>query len=335
MIVFFLFKIRIFKQKDLSLLKKNMKLECVTICVNYGDFLSSIVSNRTLFNKWIVVTDLHDIHTKSVCDFYMIECIQTDIFYRNGGFDKASGINLAIKQLSSDAWILHMDADIFLPPITRFILNNLKLDPTCIYGIDRYYVKSFYDWNKYITNPTPIYDRGFLLHMAHFEVGARLVHYWTKGESYCPIGFFQLWKPLESGVLTYPEEFHTIHQTDILLAHKFPQENRRLIPDLICFHLESEAVKMGENWNGRKTKYFGLEDKDLSLNLVGDINPIIKDVLNTSILEGAEEIAEDLNDFECLEDLEHLEEIKVVDKVVNKVKEIKEPKKTDIHNSYH
>ena len=257
-----------------------MKIEAVTVCVNYGDFLSAIIANnKCLFDKWIIVTDTKDEQTKKVCDFYAIDCIQTDIFYTKGGFNKAAGINEGLKYLEKDGWIIHLDADIFLPPLTRHILNNLELNTQAIYGVDRYCVRSFPEWNKYITDPKPLHDRGFLLHMANFDVGARLVHYW--GEGFVPIGFFQMWHPTDSGVLEYSEEECTINHTDVLFARKFLKENRKLIPDIICFHLESESVKMGENWNGRKTKYFGLEEKDLTLNVIGTINPIIKSIVKT------------------------------------------------------
>ena len=58
-------------------------------------------------------------------------------------FCKGAGINEGLSRLDQDAWVVHLDADIWLPPQTRLLLENANLDPCMIYGIDRFCVKGY------------------------------------------------------------------------------------------------------------------------------------------------------------------------------------------------
>lgn len=248
------------------------KIQAVTVCVNYSDFLSHTIANtKTIFDRLVVVTDTKDILTKNLCDFHSVECIQTDAFYVNGGFNKANGINEGLKVLDSDVWVVHIDADVYLTPISRKILDKLKLNKKCIYGIDRMNCKSFEKWNKFITSPTPTHEKGCFVKLDHFDVGNRLSHY--DSECYLPIGFFQMWHPTASKIKIYPNDRNTVEHTDVQLSLNFAMQNRRFIPDINCIHLESEASYMGKNWNGRKTKWFGLDKVEFKSDKIkGEIN---------------------------------------------------------------
>ena len=81
-----------------------MKIEGVIICVDYSDFLSeTLSSNRSLFDKLVVVTSLTDQKTKTLCDFYNVECVQTDVFYKGAApFNKGLGINEGLKKLKDN-----------------------------------------------------------------------------------------------------------------------------------------------------------------------------------------------------------------------------------------
>ncbi len=50
---------------------------------------------------------------------------------------------------SGNAWVVHLDADIWLPPQTRLLLQNANLDPSMIYGIDRFCVKGYAEWDRF------------------------------------------------------------------------------------------------------------------------------------------------------------------------------------------
>lgn len=249
-----------------------MFLEAVTVSVNYGDFLAwTIKENRHHFgynkwgqSNWIIVTDTKDKHTKTVCDYYNVRCIQTDVFYEDGDvFNKAKGINAGLEVLSCNDWVLHIDADIYLPPNFRKIIDKYPLDTLCVYGWDRYNCKSFDTFVEFLTYPKLLHEDWVFTHMNRFEIGTRIVRY--NDEGYIPIGFSQLWHPTSSGFKMYPTMHGTAARTDMLFAQQWPSSKRRFIPDFVAIHIESEASeKMGANWNGRSTPYFGPIKKNIS-----------------------------------------------------------------------
>lgn len=241
-----------------------MILEAVIVCVNYSDFLAhTLPYNKHHFNKIVVVTDSKDTATKRLCEYHHVECIVTDVFYDGGDvFNKGKAINEGLKRLSNKGWVVQLDADIYLPPLTRFILNNLEteLDPQTIYSMDRLMCPSYEEWIKFIENPAKIQEAYIYIHPTAFPVGVRIAEYMSKG--YEPIGYFQMWNPSGSGIYDYPTQHGKADRTDVLHTKKFPRSKRQLIPELLCIHLDSEnstAIKMGKNWNGRKTAPFGIE----------------------------------------------------------------------------
>lgn len=242
-----------------------MYLEGVIICVNYSDFLAqTLPHNKHLFNHLVVVTSLDDYNTQKLCEYHNVECLKTDEFTKNGDpFNKAKGINVGLKYLSKKDWVIHLDADIYLPPLTRGILERIELDKKKIYGIDRMMCPSFEAWNEFISNPRPTHTGWVYIHPTAFPMGVRIGEYMSKG--YEPIGFFQMWHPQTSKVSSYPEQHGSADRTDVLFAKLWDRINRSLIPEIIGIHLDSENStidEMGKNWNGRKTKYFGYQRKE-------------------------------------------------------------------------
>ena len=101
-----------------------MKLEALTICVNYSDYLERIIPyNKNYFDKWIIITTYEDEDTLKICDKYDIWCLRTKAFDDPGEsrdisenkFNKGSAINKGLKHLDKDGWVLHFDADIIIP----------------------------------------------------------------------------------------------------------------------------------------------------------------------------------------------------------------------------
>ena len=233
-----------------------MKIEAIVVCVNYSDFLAfTLPTNVKMFNKLVVVTDSKDFATQRLCEYYKVQCVVTDCFYEGGDkFNKGKGINEGLKYLDKDAWILHLDADIYLPPLTCNILNILNLDSTCIYGLDRFMVHSFNDWINHLSLPNFIHEAGIYVHPTAFDIGVRISQYEIEG--YIPIGFFQLWHK-DSNQMEYPPNYGGADRTDMQFSKLFSQSKRKFIPDIIVYHLESNTEKMSANWLGRKTHYFG------------------------------------------------------------------------------
>ena len=237
-----------------------MRLEAIVVCVNYSDFLEhTLPENMKYFDRVVVVTSPEDRATQALCNRLGVDFIETTVFYEYGDkFNKGKGIGLGLSHLRHDGWLLHLDADTLLPHGFRAMLEHARLDPKCIYGADRLNVVGFDRYTamkdkllspqfqyRYLVTPPP-----------GLTLGARLLH---KEYGYCPIGYFQLWH--SSARRTYPIHQGSAEHTDVLFAVQWPREKRVLLPELFVFHLESESAKMGANWSGRTTPFFGDEKK--------------------------------------------------------------------------
>lgn len=233
-------------------------VEAVVVCVDYADFLAwTLPSNRSQFDRMVVVTSPTDEETKRLCEFYNVECVVTDEFYRDGSeFNKGRGINAGLERLSMRGWVVHMDADMYMPPQTRPILDRLQLDPSRIYGVDRLMCPSFEAWQDFLCSPRPIQEGWIFIHSSAFPVGVRIAEYMTPGGGYEPIGFFQLWHPQISGIDRYPTEHGFADRTDVQFCKQWPRAKRELLPEVVLIHLESTDV-MGANWRGRRSPRFG------------------------------------------------------------------------------
>jgi hypothetical protein len=236
------------------------RVSCVTICVGYSDFLAhTLPLNQHHFDRMVVVTAPWDPETLKVCEYYRVEAIQTNQFMEEAGeFRKAIGINHGLRSLYADpeGWICHMDADIVQPPHFRDSVRNAWLDKSMLYGMDRAEFKSFAEWEDFHRLPEPQVQGGFLIHTmnAGKPIGTRLQFYHTGG--YVPIGFFQMWHS-GLGQPEYPEKSSNAGATDAHFGTKWARAKRGMIPEVICYHLESEAAPMGVNWKARETKPFG------------------------------------------------------------------------------
>ncbi len=237
-----------------------MKLEAVVTCVNYGDFLShTLPLNKCHFNRLVVVTSHMDKLTQRICEYHHVQCIQTDKFQAHlGRFCKGAGINVGLDALDKDGWLVHMDADIVCPPLTRKILEAAELDVECIYGPDRFMVPSFEEWSKFISHPRLQHENKSWIHLNSFPVGTRVA---IEEYGWAPIGFFQLWHG--SKAIRYPEGHLTAAREDLHFPIQWPRNKRHLLSELVVYHLESEKSAMGANWEGRTTKPFelGLKEK--------------------------------------------------------------------------
>jgi hypothetical protein len=228
-----------------------MKIEAVTVCVGYDDFLAETIRhNLPHIDRWVVVTRSSDWRTIAVCRRWGISHIETDVFdeYPGEEFNKGRAINLGLQHLRGTDWILHIDADIALPERTRDMLDRARLDKTCVYGIDRLDCTSPEAWADHQKNNPPQWrDHHIAQPPRPFWLGARIVH-WSHG--WCPIGFFQLWH--KSANKNYPEMTGSAEHSDVLFAVQWPRAKRVLLPELLAVHL-TQGESMGANWRGRKT----------------------------------------------------------------------------------
>jgi hypothetical protein len=238
-----------------------MYLEGLIICVNYADFLAhTLPHNKNHFNNLVVVTDTKDIETKKICEYHQVKCLQTDIFYEDGNsFNKGAAINYGLSQLEKKEWVMHIDADIYLPPLTRTILERLPLENHKIYGADRLMCPSYESWRDFISQPKDVHEGWIFIHLNAFPIGVRIAEYMNYDSGWEPIGYLQLWNPKGSNVYNYPTMHDYCDRTDVIHCKKFKRKDRELLPEIVVIHLDSEDNKdnMGKNWKGRKTPHFG------------------------------------------------------------------------------
>lgn len=227
-------------------------MQAVIVCVSYSDFLAhTLPINLPQFDSMVVVTEDWDVNTIDLCKFY-------DVQYRTVPGNKGTKINAGLRELldkNKTGYVVQMDADIWLPPQTVRILRRTNLDKETIYGIDRAMCRSYKDFVEMLGGTKKAYPEKYFT-VPPFPLGARVVQHY--GIGYIPIGYFQLWHPLGSGIFSYPEEHHeegSYARTDILHAQRF--QRRALIPEVLSVHLEEGDPPMGANWNGRTTPQFG------------------------------------------------------------------------------
>jgi glycosyltransferase involved in cell wall biosynthesis len=235
-----------------------MKIEAVIVCANYADFLAhSLPDNISHFDRIVVVTTHDDKQTQDLCRKFSVDCFPTDVFFEDGDkFNKGRAINYGLSHLRHDDWVVHIDADIVCPMRFRQMLHYAKLQKDTIYGVDRLNTRSYDNWiqNKWRTVPQHQY-RFMITPTEQFPLGSRLLH---AELGWLPIGYFQLWH--SSTRRTYPVTAGAAEHSDVVFASQWSK--RRLIPELFVYHLESEQVPMGANWQGRKTKVFGPQPKE-------------------------------------------------------------------------
>lgn len=229
--------------------KNHMHIEAITICINYADVLKwTLLSTHHQFNKMIVVTEENDKDTINLCQYYDVEYVIAE-------GNKGEKINAALDKLSKQDWVVHIDADIYLPPQTINIIRNSQLDHETIYGIDRCMCNSYDDFIEYLSANKKPYDQKYFTNPP-FPVGTRISQHYDLG--YIPIGYYQMWHPSTTKINKYPVTHQTegaYARTDILMATQF--KKRALLPSPLCIHLEEGYNSMGANWNGRTTPVFG------------------------------------------------------------------------------
>ena len=243
--------------------KRPLFIQGVIVCINFGDILAwTLPQNKHVLDEIVVVTSPEDKLTQRVCEHYHVNCVITNAHKIKGGagnFNKAEAINIGLSYLSKNDWVLHMDADILLPPRTHEMIE--KADPIIdhIYGCDRVNVPSFDDYIKWHSNPVPQITEQAFLHMDEFPHGSRLI----RQHGYVPIGYFQLWNPRGSKVYHYSTAYDEYNShCDVSHAEQWPRNKRGFIPEIIVMHLMSEEESQrGVNWEGRKSKPFLLEEK--------------------------------------------------------------------------
>jgi len=225
-----------------------MKIEAITVCMNYGDFLAySMPLNKQHFDKWIVVTLPDDRHTQEVCRYYGVQYITSySANLHKGEFHKGLCVTEGIQVLDKTDWLVLIDADTILQPNFRGAVECLniqeELDKSCLYTIDRVRFETIEEWLDFYGRPT-----------YNLENRSRDGRFCLP--DFVPTGFFQMWN-VETGVLEYIHKWEQCGGEDIRFAYLWPRHKRIFIPETICYHLASSPEC---NWLGRKSKPFKID----------------------------------------------------------------------------
>lgn len=197
-----------------------MKLEAVTISINYSDYLEKVVErNAALLDRWVVVVDPGDRATVELCRRHTnIQVVETTVAFEPGvHFPKGSMINEGLNALTTKDWVLLLDSDIELPRKLRSILTTARLDPECMYGAAYRLLAG----DDHVIEG--IHGQDFIRNL----------------------GFFQLfhWRRADQ----HPEESHDAGQDDMTFNRYWNTDEIKKIQDLTPIHFGPKTT----HWLGR------------------------------------------------------------------------------------
>jgi hypothetical protein len=226
-----------------------MRIEAITVCVGYADFLAeTLPRNRDLFDDYTVVTAKRDKDTAKVCAANDVRAVQTDVFWDNDApFNKGKGINRGLYECHGQGWRLLLDADMVLPLHTRNHIEHAALDTETLYGTARWQCPSRQEWIAHRLlweNGVPP-DKWYLQNRTPK---------WNTGRA----GFFQLFHSTAKALGNmpwYPETSQHAGKSDYRFWKQFDKRDT-VYPGIIPIELLSEDAALGANWNGRKTRPF-------------------------------------------------------------------------------
>jgi len=229
-----------------------MKIEAVTVCMNYGDFLAySMPLNKPHFDNWIIITTPEDKYTQDICNYYGVKFITSySAKLYAGEFHKGECVTEGIAELEKSDWVTLIDADTILQPNFRQTMEILnlgdELDKSCLYTIDRVRFETFEEWMEFHSHPS--------YNMLNRARDGRFCL-----PQFVPTGFFQMWNVKETGIIQYIHEWMKVGGEDIRFAFLWPRNKRIFIPETVCYHIASSPEC---NWLGRKSKPFKIDRKE-------------------------------------------------------------------------
>ena len=155
-----------------------MKVEAITVCIDFSKKLEKCISNKHLFDRWIIVTHESDQDTINLCKKNKIEFVCSKRVFDNAEFAKGRAINEGLNICDKDAWLVHLDADVKLSHDFRKTIQKNCNNKSALYGMPRYYgdklLKTPVFRNKIVNKKTKS-----ILELIVGDLG--------------PIGYFQMW----------------------------------------------------------------------------------------------------------------------------------------------
>jgi hypothetical protein len=236
-----------------------LRIEAVTVCVDYADFLEvTLPTIRAAVDDLVVVTAVGDVRTQAVCKENDVRFYFTQEMYAGDRrFSLGAAINAGLANLRLDGWVLVIDSDIVLPPRTHQTFDRIDLDREKLYGIDRVHCRGWETWHRFCDRPQfeRLWEVRFL---RDFPTGARIRLQDGPFAGYVPCGFFQLWNAGATGYRDYPiHEAGTAEGSDLMHAARFPRKYRELIPEIVGIELGTDQPgNVGVDWAGRRSPEF-------------------------------------------------------------------------------
>jgi hypothetical protein len=211
--------------------KTGLRLEALTVSVNYADYLRCIVENAQQVDRWLIVTHEDDVETIALCESYGLEYhLSKRLYENNAAFHKAAALNEGLALLSPDSWRIVLDSDILLPVDFRERLECLSLNEDCLYGVS---------------------GRIVCETVEEFKI-RRMLQPWHGAADMAPfvIGYFQMFHALFPWQ-SFPEKADDASTYDVLFCRQVPAARQKRLPFTVL-----HAGPSGQNWRGRESLPF-------------------------------------------------------------------------------
>lgn len=215
-----------------------MKVDIVTVCVDYDDFLSVTVPTWKRFtNSITVITTPEDKKAQDLCEKESLKCVLSSGIHKDGlEFNKNVMLNDGLRTLDNPEWIWLLDGDIYLERFPDIDFNSL--DKERIHQARRRMFEYYNQWKEAFANKET-YDK------------IRIIYYcW---------GYFQLFHTSASAIKNSKcGIFYDEKATDEISKHGDREFQRRFVRQSIFEECVDHLGLPRVNWFGRKTKRWGL-----------------------------------------------------------------------------
>jgi hypothetical protein len=193
----------------------------ITICIDYADYLAeTLPHNRPLFTTYYIITEERDTATCELARAH--DCVllfTTKTHIKGAKFNKSGMVFDAQNYVHPRhplAWIVMLDADIYLPADLWKLIDRHTLNKNGIYGLTRHVYNKHSD---YVYGRVACIDKGDGGVVGYFQL------YWLKNKF-------------------YPSWSANCSHCDLAFMNGFRIQKTF---HHICFHFGEKHI----NWNGR------------------------------------------------------------------------------------
>jgi len=239
------------------------KIAAVIVCVGYDDYLEQTLRyNAGRIDTIMIVTDKDDRRTPVVANRYGAHVTVSHRVHENGApFAKGKAINdgiAVLKEMGFEDWILHLDADVILPPDFRGRIDQYVLNPGCLYFTRRWGPSDYRTLSAFLDELDAGAEWGYLFERYGHKKEARVEGREGNDLEHLPFGYFHLFN-LRAQTLAgrgnpYPEGSSTAENDDRIMGFETYPEHKVVslpVPEFDVIHLPHGRYQ--ENWRGRRS----------------------------------------------------------------------------------